>query len=172
MPEVVFGEIVVQHMTTPGSANPARFSQGRITLILGIGFCAALAMLVVPRWIASRNRPISQAEVDAEAARADADQTAWLKIKPRRLGELDEKYQDAVKVVASVLVSCSLEPSEYRAVVEERTEENLYIFHLYHLSAFAAKREGQGSVGNPGGECYDIVYNRKSGRASPPEIWQ
>ncbi len=129
-------------------------------------------MLVVPRWIASRNRPISQAEVDAEAARAYADQTAWSKVKPRRLGELDEKYQDAAKVVTSVLVSCSLEPSEYRAVVEERTEESLYIFHLLHLSAFAAKREGRGGIGNPGGECCDIAYNQKSGRASPPEIWQ
>jgi hypothetical protein len=149
---------------------------GRNVIILGIGGCAILALFLFPRWFAWVNRPVSQADRYAESNRVYAAKTAWLKIKPCRLSDLEEKYLDAAKTVSTSLVLHGDDPKDFRAQVEERADERSLVFHLHHISAFAleleAERKGMSIIGNPGGKCCDVIYSQKDGTASKPLLWQ
>ena len=96
-------------------------------------------------------------------------------VAPRRLSELPEKYQDAAKAVAAILVGEKEDPKELRATVEEG-DGKLWIFQLWHVSAFEemrnAKAKGYSVIGNPGGKCRNIAYDLKSGKASRSMLWQ
>ena len=94
----------------------------------------------------------------------------------RRLSELPEKYEAAARAVAAALVKADHDPKDYRAVVEERPTQKIFVFHLWHLSAFAKEREakmrGSHVIGNPGGKCVDINFDLRTEQASAPMLWQ
>jgi hypothetical protein len=148
----------------------------RLKWILVVGALAAIALLVVSQGLVHRNRIVPMEEIYAESARNHEKQMAWLKIRPRRLTELDTKYQLAAESVTASLRRHGMNPDEFRAVVEELREEHLYVFHLHHLSAFEARREarktGMDIIGNPGGKSCNIIFDLKTGEASRPMRWQ
>ena len=148
----------------------------RLKWILVFGVVAPIALLAVSQWLIYRNRIVPNEELYAESARKYAAYTAYLQAAPRRLTELDPKYQIAVDSVTASLARHGMNPSEFRAVVQELAEERKYVFHLHHVSAFAARREAAQSgvhvLGNPGGKSCVIVFDRRTGKASRPMLWQ
>jgi hypothetical protein len=148
----------------------------RLKWILAVGALAAIALLTASRWLNHQNRIVPMEEIHADSARRYEAQIAWLNIRPRRLAELDEKYQIAVESVTNALKRHGINPSEFRAVVEELREERQYVFHLHHLSAFEARREakkiGMDIIGNPGGKSCNVVFDIRTREASRPMLWQ
>ena len=148
----------------------------RLKWIIGVGVVAALTLFTVSRWQLYRNRVVPNEEIYAESARRYEAQIAWLEVPPRRFAELDEKYQIAAQSVKATLRHHGMNPSEFRAVVEELRQERQYVFHLHHLSAFEARREarktGMDIIGNPGGKSCNVVFDLRTREASRPIPWQ
>jgi hypothetical protein len=89
---------------------------------------------------------------------------------PRLLSDVPPKYQEAAKAVALVLVREKEEPKEFKAEVEEKEGGEVFVFHLWHVSAFVP--ENRNAPGNPGGKCRDISFNLRTGKASRSVFWQ
>ena len=89
---------------------------------------------------------------------------------PWLLSDVPPKYQEAAKAVALVLVSEKEEPKEFKAEVEEKEGGEVFVFHLWHVSAFPP--ENRNARGNPGGKCRDISFNSRTGKASRSMSWQ
>ena len=60
------------------------------------------------------------------------------------------------------------DPLEFFATVSETSEA--LVFHLWHKSAFAP--ENAGAVGNPGGKCRDVRYDRAAQAVTETLLWQ
>jgi hypothetical protein len=89
---------------------------------------------------------------------------------PWLLSDVPPKYQEAAKAVALVLVREKEEPKEFKAEVEEKEGGEVFVFHLWHVSAFAS--ENRNAPGNPGGKCRDISFYSRTGKASRSMFWQ
>jgi hypothetical protein len=102
--------------------------------------------------------------VNAAEAKKGPSAPPWL------LSDVPPKYQEAAKAVALVLVGEKEDPAEFKAEVEEREEGEVFVFHLWHLSAFTP--ENKNAVGNPGGKCRDISFYSRTGKASRSMFWR
>ncbi len=79
-------------------------------------------------------------------------------------------YQRAVRALAKHMEEdLDIDPGEYYVsfIVERHT--NIFTFHLWHRMAFEPK---YANVKNPGGRCFDITWDPKTGVFSPPQYWQ
>ena len=142
----------------------------RLVTIIGVGGCAALLLFCLPRWYASRSFSVPHGGENARAIRRENRQTFEAEIKAHTLTNVDEKYRGAANAVETVLHSIGEDPREFRVQLEIQDEGGLYVFHLWHISAF--KPEYENTIGNPGGRCCDIVYNSKTRKTSAPMYWQ
>jgi hypothetical protein len=93
---------------------------------------------------------------------------------PRTLGDmrLDDpaafpvRFREAARAVAASVG----EPAEYVAQLELDRATDELVFHLWHQDAF--RPENKAMVGNPGGKCRDVRYDRRQKKVVRTLFWQ
>lgn len=142
-----------------------------------IVFCAGAGLVFtgligVPRYVAWKNLHFTYKDQVAEERAKDLDRLEKVSTSP--FSDLRETDREAGKAVMAVLVYEKENPREFRVRVIERGA--LKIFEIWHISAFEVLRkaaaQGHTILGNPGGNCRNIVYDSKTGKASSSEFWQ
>ncbi|MHC4713833.1 MAG: hypothetical protein ACYTAN_11275 [Planctomycetota bacterium] len=78
-------------------------------------------------------------------------------------------YQPAVKALGEHLeTTLDLDPGEYYVALIIDPYTNVFTFILWHRIAFEPKYARES---NPGGKCFTITYDPKSGMFGTPEYW-
>ena len=90
-------------------------------------------------------------------------------LKGKQLGTptaFPEKYREAVVAAAGAVKA----PHEFYVEIEEKPAEHSVVLHLWHATAFLP--ENRGMMGNPGGQCRDIVYDTRARKVVKVLFWQ
>lgn len=146
----------------------------RMKWILGVGCLSAIALMAISRWLTWRNRYVSEAEIPAQAARdyekENASYLAAMRGPPRRLSEVEAKYQEAAKAVAMYLVAQKEDPNQFRVSVWEEDTGAKLVFSLAHIDDYLP--ENRGAIGNPSGKDRRIEYDPRSAKVTSDGIYQ
>lgn len=81
-----------------------------------------------------------------------------------------EPYRAAVAAVAASLKEEREDPAEFSCDLEVPADGQELVFHLWHRSAFLP--ENVGALGNPGGKCRDVWYDRRQQKVIKTLFWQ
>jgi hypothetical protein len=81
-------------------------------------------------------------------------------------GRFAAGLQEAIRTVAQTVD----QPQEFSVQIEPDLLDYNLVFHLWHKDAFLP--ENRNMVGNPGGKCRDVHYNREQKKVVRTLFWQ